>query len=211
MALTDKIQRELAPVVEHLNGAIDNVNNVFQSLDAVLKDTLKFQRMTADIGSMARNFATASKYVGNVVQTMDSAATSLRAMLANLEAQNENVTRIMANSAMVTDSLAAASSELKQGIANLESTLAQLDAFLTQVNEGKGTLGQLATNDSLYQNLDKTAASLNRLLVDFREHPKRYVHFSVFGRKEKATKEQEREDRRQAREERRDARQSDDN
>lgn len=189
VALTDKLQSELAPVVENLNDAIANVNGVFTSLDAVLRDTLKFQRMTSEIGQVAHNFALASGYITSVVIKMDSTASSLRSMLANLEAQNEKIDRIMANTGVVTDSLAAASSDLKTGITNLKNTLAQLDAFLTQVNQGEGSLGKLANNDSLYTNLNNTAESLNRLLIDFREHPKRYVHFSVFGRKERTGKE----------------------
>jgi len=46
----------------------------------------------------------------------------------------------------------------------------------------------LAKNDSLYKNLEASTNSLNLLLEDLRLHPKRYIHFSVFGRKDKAEK-----------------------
>jgi phospholipid/cholesterol/gamma-HCH transport system substrate-binding protein len=46
-------------------------------------------------------------------------------------------------------------------------------------------MGQLMNNDSLYNHLDSVSVNLDRLLIDFKEHPKRYVHFSIFGRKDK--------------------------
>jgi phospholipid/cholesterol/gamma-HCH transport system substrate-binding protein len=54
--------------------------------------------------------------------------------------------------------------------------------------KGEGSLGQLAKNDSLYKNLEASTNSLNLLLEDLRLHPKRYIHFSVFGKKEKVEK-----------------------
>jgi phospholipid/cholesterol/gamma-HCH transport system substrate-binding protein len=50
-------------------------------------------------------------------------------------------------------------------------------------------MGKLMKSDSLYRNLNASTTSLNALLVDFKANPKRYVHFSVFGSKEKKTKE----------------------
>jgi phospholipid/cholesterol/gamma-HCH transport system substrate-binding protein len=58
---------------------------------------------------------------------------------------------------------------------------------MEKVNKGEGSLGQLANNDSLYNNLNSTARNLDLLLSDFRQHPGRYVKFSVisFGGKGK--------------------------
>ena len=57
--------------------------------------------------------------------------------------------------------------------------------MLDKINKGEGSLGQLANNDTLYFNLQKSSASLDALLKDLKAHPKRYIHFSVFGKKEK--------------------------
>jgi phospholipid/cholesterol/gamma-HCH transport system substrate-binding protein len=53
------------------------------------------------------------------------------------------------------------------------------------MNNGKGTAGQLMTNDTLYTNLSNSLESLNLLLEDMKANPKRYVHFSIFGKKQK--------------------------
>ncbi len=54
-----------------------------------------------------------------------------------------------------------------------------------------GTIGKLLTDGGMYDNLNKSSASLNALLVDIRENPKRYVHISVFGRSDKQRKQKE--------------------
>jgi phospholipid/cholesterol/gamma-HCH transport system substrate-binding protein len=86
----------------------------------------------------------------------------------------------------MTDSLA--KSNLKTAVDNADKTLKELSVILARINEGKGTLGKLAKNDSLYNNLNNSAADLDKLLADLRLNPGRYVHISVFGRKEKKSK-----------------------
>ena len=56
-----------------------------------------------------------------------------------------------------------------------------------QLNSNEGTLGLLMRDASLYNHLSSTANDADSLLIDLKQHPKRYVHFSVFGRKEKKT------------------------
>ena len=72
---------------------------------------------------------------------------------------------------------------LGQTVAQLNASVASFQGILKEVNSGKGTLGKLAKDDSLYLNLDKTAANMATLLGDLKANPKRYVHFSLFGRK----------------------------
>jgi phospholipid/cholesterol/gamma-HCH transport system substrate-binding protein len=54
--------------------------------------------------------------------------------------------------------------------------------MLDNLNNGQGSAGQLLTNDSLYNNLNESLQSLNLFLQDLKANPKRYVHFSVFGK-----------------------------
>jgi len=72
---------------------------------------------------------------------------------------------------------------LYRTFSGLRTTLEETKVLLEGINRGKGTAGQLITNDSLYRNLTASLASLDILLKDLKENPKKYVHFSVFGRK----------------------------
>jgi phospholipid/cholesterol/gamma-HCH transport system substrate-binding protein len=81
----------------------------------------------------------------------------------------------------MTDSLAKA--QLKDAISNADKSMKELNIMLGRINEGQGTIGKLAKNDSLYNNLNKSSEDLDKLLKDLRMNPERYIHFSVFGKK----------------------------
>jgi phospholipid/cholesterol/gamma-HCH transport system substrate-binding protein len=56
---------------------------------------------------------------------------------------------------------------------------------MTKINKGEGSLGALVNNDTLYRKLDASANDLDKLLKDLRINPERYVHISVFGKKDR--------------------------
>jgi phospholipid/cholesterol/gamma-HCH transport system substrate-binding protein len=56
------------------------------------------------------------------------------------------------------------------------------------IENGEGTLGKLVSSDSLYYDIDETVQSLDKLLLDIREHPERYVEISIFGGKKSRKK-----------------------
>ncbi len=64
----------------------------------------------------------------------------------------------------------------------------QVAELMQKVNNGEGSLGALMNNDTLYQNLEAAAYDLDQLMLDMRLNPERYVHFSIFGRKDKSAK-----------------------
>jgi len=70
-------------------------------------------------------------------------------------------------------------------MAKVDATLANVEEFTCQLNEGKGSLGLLMRDPELYNNLNSTVRSADSLLTDLKARPKRYVHFSLFGKKDK--------------------------
>jgi phospholipid/cholesterol/gamma-HCH transport system substrate-binding protein len=74
--------------------------------------------------------------------------------------------------------LVATMQKVDRAMANVEQTTAKL-------NSNEGTLGLLMRDPELYNNMNATMQSADSLLMDMKQHPKRYVHFSVFGRKDK--------------------------
>jgi phospholipid/cholesterol/gamma-HCH transport system substrate-binding protein len=114
---------------------------------------------------------------------------------ANLKATLENInefTRMLSESSgkisatfgnlqSISDTIQAA--DLYGSISSLKNSLEKTSDLLENLNKGKGTAGQLLTNDSLYINLNGSINSLDLLLQDLKANPKRYVHFSLFGKK----------------------------
>ena len=70
-------------------------------------------------------------------------------------------------------------------ILSVDSTLNNLNKFTQRINDPNGTLGLLLNDQELYRNVATTISSANNLLIDLKANPKRYVHFSLFGSKEK--------------------------
>ena len=81
----------------------------------------------------------------------------------------------------IADTLAAA--DIYSSVNNLKSSLEKVSVLMGNLNNGQGTAGKLITNDSLYTNLSNSLESLNLLILDMKANPKRYVHFSLFGKK----------------------------
>jgi phospholipid/cholesterol/gamma-HCH transport system substrate-binding protein len=153
--LDEKGRKNLSSSFEHLSGVMANLERLTLSLD----------RMAARNGSLS-----------NTVGHFESVS-------ANLEKNNDRMSGTIRNMETITDSLAGA--DLGGTVRHLGATLREMDTALARVNAGRGSLGKLATDDSLYVHLTATMADLDRLLVDLKANPKKYVHFSLFGKKSK--------------------------
>jgi phospholipid/cholesterol/gamma-HCH transport system substrate-binding protein len=94
--------------------------------------------------------------------------------------------KTFSNLESITDTLAA--SNISASVSNLKTSLEKTSSLLDNLNKGKGSAGQFLTNDTLYTNLTNSLESLNVLLKDMKTNPKRYVHFSVFGKKSTPSK-----------------------
>jgi phospholipid/cholesterol/gamma-HCH transport system substrate-binding protein len=75
--------------------------------------------------------------------------------------------------------------ELKSTIDGANTTINDLSGVLSKVNKGNGTLGKLVNDDDLYLNLERVSKQLDLLMQDLRLNPKRYVHVSIFGKKQR--------------------------
>lgn len=99
-----------------------------------------------------------------------------------------DVPRILGNVNTLTSDFKQISGNLKKidyaaTFASIDQTIANLKLMTDKMNGTDGTLGLLLNNKDLYINLSNTTASADKLLIDLQQNPKRYVHFSIFGRK----------------------------
>jgi phospholipid/cholesterol/gamma-HCH transport system substrate-binding protein len=99
---------------------------------------------------------------------------------------SEALENTMANLSSITSSVDSA--DLGKTLLKLDSTLASTNAIMAKVNNSEGSAGLIVNDSSLYLNLASATASLDSLLVDLKENPKRYVQFSLFGGKDRANK-----------------------
>lgn len=182
--LMEMMQSKLDPTlknVDSLTVTLTKVVGEFAQTGQALKVLLaSATTSTAGVnGIIANNSKNLSAITGNAAVLTQNLNTLTKSLDAQLKP-------ILEKTGTFTDSL----SQVKLGstVNSLNATIKDLQGVVNGLNEGKGTLGKLAGNDSLYVNLDKTAASLNMLLSDMKSNPRRYVHFSLFGGKDKTKK-----------------------
>ncbi len=178
LGLTDEVARQIEPLKEKVTKLLDNANvmlvNVNQVFDAKTKENLK--------SSIANLDATLAEF--------KETATKANQMLADnqgkINSTMTNIDKASANFSKVSDSLAKA--DIGKTVKKLETTLASVDKIMADVQSGKGTLGKLAKDETLYNNFTKTSKELELLLQDLRLNPTRYVNVSLFGKKNKPYK-----------------------
>jgi phospholipid/cholesterol/gamma-HCH transport system substrate-binding protein len=116
---------------------------------------------------------------GSISQTLGS----LEKITAGIEAKSPQISSSIDHLANVTADLDSAN--LDKSLESLDSTLMALQSILAKIDEGSGTMGKFVNDSSLYLYLDSTSYHLSELMKDMKEHPKRYVHFSLFGKKDR--------------------------
>jgi phospholipid/cholesterol/gamma-HCH transport system substrate-binding protein len=178
--ITEFLTERALPVIRNFDTTLMNFSKLSkeytlagEQLNVALKDVATITRNVAQITQDSKS------KISSVLTRTDEALLSLQKMQATLQP-------VLDKLALMADTLNQA--DLAHTLANARSLSAQLNTAITEINEGKGTLGKLAKDDSLYINLNKLTVDLDRLAVDFKEKPKRYVHFSMFGKKDKEAK-----------------------
>jgi phospholipid/cholesterol/gamma-HCH transport system substrate-binding protein len=110
-------------------------------------------------------------------KNLASTITNLSDVTGNLKSNSEKLGHIMDNFSSFSDSLT--KMQMNSTINHLNGSVTNLQTILSKIDSTNGTLGLLVNDPRLYQNLNHTSESLNRLLVDFRLNPKKYIHFSA--------------------------------
>jgi phospholipid/cholesterol/gamma-HCH transport system substrate-binding protein len=109
--------------------------------------------------------------------------TNLNKLSTSLVETEKELKPLLTKTGTLADSLSAL--RLGETMQNANRTIKELHTLLASVEAGKGTAGKLVKDETLYNNIDRTIVSMNKLLTNLREHPKRYINISVFGKKDK--------------------------
>ena len=167
-------------VVPKLQQAIGSLDTILLSVKQVLTPESQ-EKLKSSISSLEATLALLNASLSEN-GSLNRSIGNLESVTGNLRDNNAAVSSTLRNISSITSSLDSAG--LGTTLLMLDSTLASLRSTLVKIDEGTGTMGKLINDSSLYVNLDSTTYHLNLLMKDLQEHPKRYVHFSVFGKKE---------------------------
>lgn len=178
------IKEKTLPVMSNVDTLINQLKNIatkFDSTGLYLNKLLK----TSDKSIASLNSSISGTLAENRAN-LKGITTNMNALTANLIETEKGVKPLMGKMGSVVDSLNAL--KLGEAVASTKKSLATLQNIMDGIQQGKGTIGKLMKNDSVYINLNRTMADLDRLFINLKEEPKRYVHFSLFGKKNKDSK-----------------------
>ena len=173
--LTDVVNQQIAPLQQKLEKVLSNADSLFSGVNNVLNTGGK------------NNLSTTLENLSSAVKNSDEFISRLNSISKN---QNKNINRTIENLLLITESLnkisdSLSKSNLKQTIYNFEKLSSNFNDVLKEIKNGKGTINKLIYQDSLYRNLKNSSKAIEILLKDLKSNPKRYVHFSLFGKKQK--------------------------
>ncbi|TDE12422.1 MlaD family protein [Dyadobacter psychrotolerans] len=170
------LQEKALPLVTHADSLVRNLDLVaagFRETGQILNQVLKNYDQA---GSDVQGLLTENR------RNLLAITTNLNKLSTSLVETEKELKPLLAKTGTLADSLNAL--RLGETVQSANRTIAELRQILASVQSGKGTAGKLIKDETLYNNLNSTMVSLNKLMTNLREHPKRYVHLSVFGKKE---------------------------
>lgn len=173
--ITEMITEEGLSAANSLNSVVKKINDVLEPF-ASRADTIalaidNFKHFSDSLTYMAGTLNSGMEQINlrieYVTDSIVAAMGGVRPLLDEYTALGEKLNAI----------------DVESRLMRMDSVLMGTQEFIGRLNSNEGTLGKLMTNDSLYNALNSSMTDLDSLFIDLRENPKRYVHFSIFGRK----------------------------
>lgn len=173
--MLDAVTKALGPLENRLTSTLISVDSMLLSVNDILdKDTRLHLKQ-------------AIQNLNGTMSSLNGASGKLNTLLANnagkMDRTFTNLDEMSLNFSKFSDSLA----QIQTGklVADLQDVIGRFDAIVTGLDNGEGSVGKLLKDEKLYENLEGASKELEKLLEDVRLNPKRYVHVSVFGKKQK--------------------------
>ena len=160
---------ELVPVVEKM---LPKLDSILASVNALLADP-----------ALAASLHNVQTITNNLTVSTRELNTLMSGLNKQVPGMINRANGVLDNTHRLTNNLA--SLDVQGTLDKVNKTLDNAQAFTEKLNSNKGTLGLLMNDTQLYDNMNATMRNADSLVIDLKQHPKRYVHFSVFGKKDK--------------------------
>jgi phospholipid/cholesterol/gamma-HCH transport system substrate-binding protein len=179
-SIIDRLSQTITPLEGNISDMIIKLDSVISAVNEVFTPefTGHVRSAVSNVNSVT---ASLSEITGKEKEALMASIESLKEFTAMLSENRSSLDTTIRNLAAISDTVA--SSDIGASLASLKSSLTNLDEIVRGISQGEGSAGKLVKDDSLYTNLSKTLADLDLLLKDLKENPKKYVHFSLFGKK----------------------------
>ena len=183
---------QVEPIQQKTTQIISRLDSILTSVNGTINPEFQrnFERSFASIARTLETLEGTAKKVDGLVGTQSvkigTILRNLESISSNFKNNNDKISSIITNIDKVSDDVAKA--DIARTITHTNKTLVDLQSLLDKVNTGQGSLGLLVNDKQLYTNLTHATDNLDKLMIDLKANPKRYVNFSVFGSGKKTKK-----------------------
>jgi phospholipid/cholesterol/gamma-HCH transport system substrate-binding protein len=184
VSIKEEVSRQLQPLKNKAEGLLVSIDTVISMLNNLFSksNTDNISRSVAHIAGSFENLESTTSTLDHLMteekSRIERILENVESISLNLRNSENELDQIFTNFSSFSDTLAKVN--LVETIKKVNSTMTELSDISKKINSGKGSLGMLINNDSLYIELESASRELNLLLEDIRLNPKKYVKFSVF-------------------------------
>ncbi|MCW8981177.1 MULTISPECIES: MlaD family protein [Altibacter] len=173
--MLDAVTERLGPLEKKVNNTLATVDTLLLAFTDIVDEPTR-NNLREAIQGLNRTLASFNSVTNRMDGLLAENSDKLSRTFTNLDTTAENFAKL-------SDSLAQI--ETGKMVADMQAVTEQLNDIVTRINNGEGSVGKLLKDDALYQNLEGASKQLEQLMQDLKLNPKRYVHFSLFGKRPK--------------------------
>ena len=173
--LVTSLSSDFSQLSTNLDGTLKTVDTLMGNLNGLVSDQSGdgLKSTLAELNATLKSYNGLANSINSLVKKNDQ----------NVTAMVDNFNKTSVNLNQMSEKLNKV--DITKTVADLEATLGSVNNMLAGVKNGEGSIGKLLNDDKLYSNLEGAALQMEQLLEDMKLNPKRYVHFSLFGKKAK--------------------------
>lgn len=160
---------DMIPAVEKM---LPKMDSILTSLNTLLADP-----------ALASSLHNVDEITGNLAVTTKQLNALTASLNSRVPGMLDKADKVLTNTDQITKNISDV--DIAGTMAKVNNTLSNVEQMTAALNSKEGTLGLLMRDPQLYYNLSATMRDADSLMIDLKQHPKRYVHFSIFGKKDK--------------------------
>lgn len=171
--LTELVNDKLSPLQEKIESMVVSADSLLIAVNSVF-DTSTKENLTSSIENFSLTIESAKQSIDVLEKVIGGNENSLNSIINNMDESLKNFSELSENF-----------DELDLVIDNLSKSSANINSITGEIKAGDGLVNKVVYDEGFVKSLDEISSNINLLLEDLRMNPKRYVHFSLFGKKNK--------------------------
>ncbi len=169
---SEEMMAKLKAMIPAVESMVPKLDSILTSLNIILSDP-----------AIINILSNTDQLTANLTKTSEELNTLTAQLNKDMPGLMDRAGRVLSNTDTLTANLAAV--DVEATMSKVNQTLDEVNTTMAKINSTEGTIGKMMNDPALYDNLSATMADADSLMIDLKAHPKRYVHFSLFGKKDK--------------------------